>query len=63
MACAGALTSIPVAEATFPGDNGRIASSYAMGECSTPVIATMKPDGTSIRTLTACRDSVGGETA
>jgi Tol biopolymer transport system component len=54
--CSGALMSVPGAKASFPGDNGLIAFSYGVGRCSTPVIATMKPDGTAIRTLTECDD-------
>jgi Tol biopolymer transport system component len=49
-----ALSLVPVAEATFPGRNGRLATSYGF-DCGWPVIATMRSDGTATRRLTPCR--------
>ena len=51
------LVNASVADATFPGSNGRIAMAF-YGGCS---IATMRPDGTGFRGLSEC-GSVGRST-
>jgi Tol biopolymer transport system component len=58
-----ALTAVLIvpatAEAAFPGANGRIAFNWTFG-CDGSVIATMKPDGSDLRRLTADPCKVDG---
>jgi Tol biopolymer transport system component len=58
-----ALTAVLIlpatAEAAFPGANGRIAFNWTFG-CDGSVIATMKPDGSDLRRLTADPCQVDG---
>ncbi len=57
-ALAGLLLS-PAAHASFPGSNGRIAFNWTFG-CDGSMIATMKPDGSDRRLLTADACEVDG---
>jgi Tol biopolymer transport system component len=52
LALLAALLVSPAAHASFPGSNGRIAFNWTFG-CDGSMIATMKPDGSDRRLLTA----------
>lgn len=52
LAMTAALLLAPAAHASFPGSNGRIAFNWTFG-CDGSMIATMKPDGSDRRLLTA----------
>jgi dipeptidyl aminopeptidase/acylaminoacyl peptidase len=58
-----ALTAVLIlpatAQAAFPGANGRIAFNWTFG-CDGSVIATMKPDGSDVRRLTADPCTIDG---
>lgn len=57
--CVAVPTLAPVAKATFPGKNGRVAFSYGghfPSGCGAPVIMTINPNDKAIRTLTDCGD-------
>ena len=53
LAAVAVLSHAARADASFPGRNGRLATSYSIG-CSTAVIATMRADGSAVRRLTEC---------
>jgi Tol biopolymer transport system component len=44
------FVAVPAAQGSFPGRNGRIAVDFSRWGC----LATMKPDGSAVRTLKAC---------
>jgi TolB protein len=52
LALLAALAVSPAAHASFPGSNGRIAFNWTFG-CDGSMVATMKPDGSDRRLLTA----------
>ena len=59
-ALATAALLVPVAsQANFPGDNGRIAFNWTFG-CDGSMIATMRPDGSNRRLLTANACQIDG---